>query len=88
MNYRERAERHSDPRYARILDLIKPRRAPEVPVVVVQAASVPDVDADSELKTLRADYLDLVGKRPFHGWDADELRVRINSALTAAPDVE
>lgn len=35
---------------------------------------------DEELTELRAQYQDVVGKRPFHGWDADELRARIASA--------
>lgn len=31
-----------------------------------------------DLAKLRADYAALVGKKPFHGWDADELRRRID----------
>lgn len=32
------------------------------------------------LKALRAEYHDVVGKRPFAGWDADTLRAKIDEA--------
>jgi len=32
---------------------------------------------DEELSRLRAEYQELVGKRAFHGWDADQLREKI-----------
>lgn len=35
---------------------------------------------DEELSALRVEYQEVVGKRPFHGWDADELRQRIAEA--------
>lgn len=35
---------------------------------------------DEELSALRAEYQDVVGKRPFHGWDADTLREKIAEA--------
>lgn len=34
-----------------------------------------------ELSRLRAEYLELVGKRAFHGWDAAELQQRIDQKL-------
>lgn len=89
MNYRERAERHSDPRYARILDKLKPRRAESAPAIqeTVQVATpVATEEPSDEIKQLRADYQGLLGKRPYHGWDADELRARIDSALNSADD--
>lgn len=33
--------------------------------------------AKDELAELRADYQEVVGKRPFYGWDADTLREKI-----------
>lgn len=91
MNYRERAEQHSDPRYARILDKLKPKRAEVAPVIqepTSLAVPVLPEAPDEEVRQLRADYQELLGKRPYHGWDAYELRARINSALTAPPDAE
>jgi hypothetical protein len=35
---------------------------------------------DDALTALRAQYQDVVGKRPFHGWDADTLRQKIAEA--------
>ena len=37
--------------------------------------------ADFDLAKLRSDYQELIGKRPFHGWDAAELQRRIDEAL-------
>lgn len=41
-----------------------------------------DGDKD-ELARLRADYQEIVGKRPFNGWDTDELQRRIDEALAS-----
>lgn len=35
---------------------------------------------DEVLSSLRAEYQEVVGKRPFHGWDADALREKIAEA--------
>lgn len=35
---------------------------------------------DDALTALRAQYQDVVGKRPFHGWDAETLRQKIAEA--------
>lgn len=35
---------------------------------------------DEELSRLRAEYQDVVGKRAFHGWDAEQLREKISGA--------
>ena len=34
-----------------------------------------------DMAKLRAEYQDLIGKRPFPGWDADELQKRIDAKL-------
>jgi hypothetical protein len=41
-----------------------------------------------DMKTLRADYQSLAGKKPFHGWKADDLRSRIDelTAPTSQPE--
>lgn len=38
---------------------------------------------DEELSALRVEYQDVVGKRPYHGWGAEELRERIAAAADA-----
>lgn len=43
----------------------------------MQAAQQRD---DDELATLRAQYQEVVGKRPYHGWDAAALREKIAEA--------
>jgi len=35
---------------------------------------------DEELSRLRAEYQEVVGKRAFHGWDAETLRQKIAEA--------
>lgn len=37
-------------------------------------------DQDDDLSALRAEYQEVVGKRPFHGWDAETLRAKISEA--------
>jgi len=51
-------------------------RAQPQPVVVEPATPAPD----EALTALRAEYQEVVGKRPFHGWDADTLREKITEA--------
>lgn len=36
--------------------------------------------ADKDLKALRAEYAEKIGKKPFGGWDADTLRAKIAAA--------
>lgn len=38
-------------------------------------------DNAGELAKLRADYLDVFGKRPFHGWSAEEIQAKIDQKL-------
>lgn len=37
-------------------------------------------DQSDEIKALRAEYLSVVGKKPFGGWDAATLREKIDAA--------
>lgn len=39
----------------------------------------------TDINALRDEYEKAVGRRPFNGWDADELTKRIAEAGTAAP---
>ena len=45
----------------------------------MRAATEPEQEGD-ELPKLRAQYQEVVGKRPYHGWDADTLREKIAEA--------
>lgn len=45
----------------------------------MRATVEPDPAAE-ELARLRAQYQQVLGRRPYHGWDADELRQRIIEA--------
>ena len=71
--YMDRALKAKDPRYARILGKLGYERRDMV------ADAVP-VDDGYDLAALRAEYQDKVGKKPFHGWDADALREKIAAA--------
>lgn len=70
--YMDRAMRASDPRFARILGNLGYQRS--------DMAAEADEDA---LTRLRAEYQDVVGKRAYHGWDADVLREKIAEAQEA-----
>lgn len=98
-SYMDRALRHKDPRYARILS----KMGYGTRHMVAQSVSVPDPDLDLEneddtsapapvsdadaLKALRDEYQQKTGKRPYHGWNADELRERIAQQTNRETDL-
>lgn len=43
------------------------------------------ISATGDLTALRAEYREALGKAPFNGWDADELRKRMDAAGDAPP---
>lgn len=45
-----------------------------------KGGSKPAEESD-ELAKLRADYLEVVGKKPYHGWSAEELQSKIDEKL-------
>jgi hypothetical protein len=77
----------------------EPARFTEDQIVVMQASLALEIverdsaksetataggeDDDRGLAKLRAEYQELIGKRPFHGWDAAEIQKRIDEALAA-----
>lgn len=78
-SYMTRALQARDPRYARILGKLGYEQ-PDM-----QAASLPSSSADADepvddIASLRAEYEHVVGKKAFHGWDADALREKIAAA--------
>lgn len=72
-SYMTRALKASDPRYARVLSKLGYGRSD---MVAEPVASKP-----ADLTALRAEYLRVVGKRPFNGWDAAELRAKISASF-------
>ena len=71
-SYMDRAMRSADPRFARILGKLGYQRSD----MVARAEK-----EDDELAELRAQYQEAVGKRPYHGWAAEEIRSRIAQAV-------
>ena len=69
--YMDRALKAKDPRFARILGKLGYDRRD-----MVAADEAGDAPAD-DLTALRAEYQEAVGKKPYHGWDADTLRAKI-----------
>jgi hypothetical protein len=72
--YMDRALKAKDPRFARILGKLGYDRRD-----MVAADDAGDSLADN-ITSLRAEYLDVVGKKAFHGWSADTLRDKIAEA--------
>lgn len=72
-SYMTRALRARDPRYATILGRLGYDRTD------MRAATAPKAKPD-DLKALRDEYQDKVGKRPYHGWDAATLKAKIAEA--------
>lgn len=78
-SYMTRALRARDPRFARILGSLGYERTD---LVASEPKSKPKVQlakAD-DLTALRDQYFKAIGKRPYHGWDADALRAKIKEA--------
>ncbi|MFC6197828.1 hypothetical protein [Ponticaulis profundi] len=77
--YMDRALKARDPRFARVLQKLGYQRrdmVAEEPAGVSEPVAQPDDD----LTELRSQYQKIVGKRAYHGWDADELKKMIAEA--------
>lgn len=68
-SYMTRALQAKDPRFARILG--KLGYSAEKPVKPEKA------EDEDDLAELRAEYQEKIGKKPYHGWDADTLREKM-----------
>ena len=81
MSYLTRAMKARDPRFRRIFGKMGYDTKVEEAAPVEAAAPPAPVAADVDyLAALRAEYSDVVGKKPFHGWDAETLREKIADA--------
>jgi len=69
--YMTRAMRAQDPRFANVLGKLGYERGD---MTAAPAAPIED------LSTVRAEYLEVVGKRAFNGWDIDTLKAKIAEA--------
>lgn len=71
--YMDRALRSRDPRFARVLGKLGYATRHLV-------AKAPGASSEDDLDAARARYQEVLGKRPYHGWSADELREKIAAA--------
>ena len=90
MSYMDRALKAQDRRFARVLGKLGYLRSDMV--AEAPAADPLDHDGDDkkggsvlveptdELVELRAEYAAVIGKKAYHGWDADTLRAKIAEA--------
>lgn len=84
-SYMTRAMRARDPRFATILGKLGyssaglPAEKPMGSKAQRQASAAPDAPFDA-LPALRKQYQEVVGKRPFNGWDAETLQAKIAEA--------
>ncbi len=74
------------------LDAVCVDEMPDVPAELVAVVKADPLDHDgdgrkggstspvTEIKALRTAYFEKMGKRPFSGWDADELQRRMDDA--------
>lgn len=87
--YWDKALKSRDPRFAQVLSRLgyatRHMRADVAAPFVAAPASepAPKAEVGEDLADLRAQYQEIVGKKPYHGWGADELRKRIDEALAA-----
>lgn len=90
MTYATRRLMPGDPfrasdRDADLLIRIKRAKPARVPGTLPQppASLKGKIDPADDLKALREKYQEVVGKRPFGGWKADELQRRIDEACAS-----
>ncbi|MBY9062308.1 hypothetical protein K7957_05110 [Sphingomonas yunnanensis] len=73
LGYFTRALKANDPRYARVFGKLGYSRSD---LSADDQAATPE-PVEEDLGALRDEYHRVLGKRPFNGWDAAELRARI-----------
>jgi hypothetical protein len=75
-SYMTRAMKARDPRFADILGKLGYETREQAPADATPPQA-PKGDGAPDLATLRQRYKDVVGKKPFNGWDADTLAAKI-----------
>ncbi|MDX0572166.1 hypothetical protein GOD68_18220 [Sinorhizobium medicae] len=81
-SYMTRALRSNDRRFALVLGKLG-HTAPLLRSIGKSKATTSSSTkpaASDDLTALRVEYQDVVGKRPFHGWDAGTLKTKIAEA--------
>lgn len=78
MGYYNRALKHRDGRFAAILERIGYGNRQ---MVTNETNEV--YEPEEDLTALRVEYQDVIGKKPYHGWDAETLREKIREASLA-----
>lgn len=76
--YMDRALKARDPRFARVLGKLGYSRSD-----MTAASESPEQSGDQDLAALREQYQAEVGKKPYHGWDAETLAEKIKAAKSA-----
>lgn len=89
-SYMTRALKANDPRYARVLGKLGYERSDLAAIATEidpldhdgdgHKGGSPKPEASDELTVVRAQYEEVLGKRPFHGWDVDTLKAKITEA--------
>lgn len=72
--YMTRALKAHDPRFARVLGKLGYERSD------LASADPAEGPGEDDLPSLRRAYEEQVGKKAYHGWDADALRAKIAEA--------
>lgn len=70
--YMDRAMKARDPRFARILGKLGYDRR--------DMQAEPAAEPEEDIAAVRAEYLEVVGKRAFNGWDIPTLRQKMAEA--------
>lgn len=78
-SYMTRALQARDPRFATILGKLGYERA-DIRAGAMHAAPTRAHAPEEQLAATRTEYQTVVGKRPFHGWDIETLKVKIAEA--------
>lgn len=75
--YFNRALKANDPRYARVFEKLGYSRSD---MAGGDKPAIEPTKDDEKLAGLRDEYQRVVGKKPYHGWDAATLEAKIKAA--------
>ncbi|AHE56017.1 hypothetical protein [Sphingomonas sanxanigenens] len=82
-SYVTRALKARDPRYARVLGKLGYDTTAMAAEAVDGAEAGDSGDGKPDLDALRDTYKQVIGKQPFHGWDAETLAKKIEEHRAA-----
>lgn len=79
----ERAPVDLPPPPPAVAEQIKQAFPPAAAPAPAETSAPGATDATDDLKSLRAEYESVIGKKPFGGWNAEQLRAKITEAKAA-----